>query len=561
MARMYPDPIDPETPSSAERQVYGLLRDQLTDDHVVFHSVAWQAMTRGGRRRDGEADFLIVHPTNGILVLEVKGGQIIHNRRRGEWYSIDRRGEPHAIKDPVKQGLESKYCFLDLLHELAGPSTRYVNIGHAVAFPDVYVTDEILSPELPPAIVMGQNHVNDLPGWIRGAFDHYRGKQDRHRTAPGREVIGKLLQLLGKTIYLKPAMWGQILLEKEQQAELTRQQYQLLDMLSRRDRALISGCAGSGKTMLAVEKASRLAESGFEVLLTCYNKNLAAFLRGRLRTRDGLTVQHFHELGFELAKRAGTLPENPSFDRTFFSEVLPDAMLEALDREPDYRFDAIVVDEGQDFEDAWWVPLQSLLREPDAGIFYIFYDAAQSLYNQEMAFPIVEEPFVLDVNCRNTRAILQRVQRFSDTPMRPPRHAVDGRPVEVLRYADADGLHEALAAVLERLTIEEHVPSENVVLLSPLSRANPHTLLQLTSKVGGFTITEGIEPIDGEIRCSTIHGFKGCESDVVVLLEAERWPEERNRDALLYVATSRARHHLIVALPDDAPAELVARLA
>ncbi len=561
MARMYPREIGPETESAAEHLLFGQLRHQLSDDYLVFHSVAWQTLTPGGRRRDGEADFVVLHPKNGILVVEVKGGEIIHDRKQGRWYSVDRSGKPHQIKDPIKQALASKYCLLDLLAEVAHQPSRRINIGHAAAFPDVFVTDRILSPDLPPAILLGQNHLTDVAGWMRAVLDHYRGKEDRGLTAPGPEVLEKLLELIGKSISLKPAMWGQILLEKQQQAELTRQQYLLLDALSRRSRALVSGCAGSGKTMLAAEKASRLATSGFETLLTCFNKNLAAFLRSRLGTPPRLTVQHFHELGYELAVRAGVLDGTPAFDNEFFSEVLPDAMLRAIEAEGDFRFDAIVVDEAQDFEDAWWIPLQSLLRDPDEGIFYIFFDEAQCLYNQELEFPIVDEPYVLDVNCRNTRLIQDQIRRFSDTPMRPHRRAVEGRPVELLRYESAEGPVPAIEQVLERLTVDEHIPSPKVVLLSPLSRHNPHTALGPNERIGGYVLTDSPDPADGEIRCSTVHGFKGCESDVVILLEVERWPEERDPGSLMYVATSRARHHLVVALSDDAPEELVRQFA
>jgi hypothetical protein len=558
---MYPDPIDPDTGSAAERQLYALLRDQLSDDHVVFHGVAWQALSGEGRRRDGEADFVILHPANGILIVEVKGGEIVRDAATGSWQSIDRHGSPHDIKNPIRQARESQYCFRDLLDGVAGRPMRSVNIGHAAAFPDVYVGDELLAPEAPSAILLGQNHLADLPAWVRGAFDYYRGTMGRRETAPGREAIDRLVAQLGARVHLRPVMWGEIGREKEQQAELTRQQVQVLRFLGRRSRALISGCAGSGKSMLAVEKASRLAESGFAVLLTCYNKNLAAFLRARLGPRSRLTVQHFHELGYELAARTGTLPANPAFDTSFFADALPEAMLEALDREPTARFDAIVVDEGQDFEDAWWIPLQSMLHDPDDGIFYIFYDAEQSLYNAELGFPIDDEPYVLDVNCRNTRHIAEQVRRFSGSHMRLPQRAVEGRPVEVLRYEGRGGLAATLAATLDRLVEDDGVPGSSIVVLSPLARSNPHTALHPRARIGRFALTEDCEPAEGEIRCSTIHGFKGCESDVVILVEAEQWPEDRNRDSLLYVATSRARHHLIVVLPNDAPEPLVARFA
>ena len=60
---------------------------------------------------------------------------------------------------------------------------------------------------------------------------------------------------------------------------LTEQQYRVLDMLSRQSRVAIAGCAGSGKTFLAAEKARRLAAQGFRVLLVVFNVLLAEHLR------------------------------------------------------------------------------------------------------------------------------------------------------------------------------------------------------------------------------------------------------------------------------------------
>ena len=76
MARMYPNELSSETESGAERLLYQAFRDDLDNDYTVFHSVAWQSLDGEGRPRDGETDFVIIHPTRGILVLEAKGGAI-----------------------------------------------------------------------------------------------------------------------------------------------------------------------------------------------------------------------------------------------------------------------------------------------------------------------------------------------------------------------------------------------------------------------------------------------------------------------------------------------------
>ena len=86
MARMIPTTIDDTTASRAERLMFGGLRDQLPDDYTVLHAVAWTRRTRGYPDSDGEVDFVVIHPTRGLLVLEVKGGRIRVDGETGKWF-------------------------------------------------------------------------------------------------------------------------------------------------------------------------------------------------------------------------------------------------------------------------------------------------------------------------------------------------------------------------------------------------------------------------------------------------------------------------------------------
>ena len=90
MATMYPPRFPSGSPTS-ERNVYEALQG-LDDDWLVFHSVGWQG-ARHGKQGDGEADFVIAHPRKGVMVVEVKGGNV--EIRDGRWFSIDRSGSPH----------------------------------------------------------------------------------------------------------------------------------------------------------------------------------------------------------------------------------------------------------------------------------------------------------------------------------------------------------------------------------------------------------------------------------------------------------------------------------
>jgi superfamily I DNA/RNA helicase len=103
-------------------------------------------------------------------------------------------------------------------------------------------------------------------------------------------------------------------------------------------------------------------------------------------------------------------------------------------------------------------------------------------------------------------------------------------------------LAAALGSVLKRLIGTEGLDPAEVVVLTP--RSASRSALAGVAKAGGQALTWG-EPVAGAVRCSSIHGFKGLESDVVVLVECDQAHRE-SRDALMYVAVTRARHQVVV---------------
>jgi superfamily I DNA/RNA helicase len=67
----------------------------------------------------------------------------------------------------------------------------------------------------------------------------------------------------------------------------------------------------------------------------------------------------------------------------FWKHDLPLQMADlATQLGPGHRFDSIVVDEAQDFADAWWDPLLAALKDPDDGCLYVFTDEGQRVFNR-----------------------------------------------------------------------------------------------------------------------------------------------------------------------------------
>jgi hypothetical protein len=105
-------PIPPTPAASAAGEAKVLLAFQsLRDDFRIYHRKSWYSFDGPDGSREGvcegEADFLVLHPDLGMLVLEVKGGRIAFDGRTGAWTSTARDGRVYSIKDPFLQAQRS----------------------------------------------------------------------------------------------------------------------------------------------------------------------------------------------------------------------------------------------------------------------------------------------------------------------------------------------------------------------------------------------------------------------------------------------------------------------
>ena len=195
------------------------------------------------------------------------------------------------------------------------------------------------------------------------------------------------------------------------------------------------------------------------------------------------------------------------------------------------------MDEGQDFHDGWWTTIELLLSDPDDGILYVFADDHQDLYRTGWAPPFEAEPFQLDINCRNTVEIAERVNAIFDRD--EPSLGVSGQKPG---FVDAEG-KKAKEKIIQfvQVLLNEGMAPESIAVLTK----NRRMVDSLSgSKMGNSKPTEAGQP---GLTVDTIHRFKGLEADaVVVWLDKVDGIEDR---ALAYVGMSRARALLLVVGP------------
>lgn len=555
MAKIYPERLpqsvidDPKL--SAERKTFLALKS-LPGKFTIFYSIHWQTHTDDWGVKEGEADFIIVHPDIGILVLEVKGGGISYSAERDQWFSQDRYGTKNPIQDPIEQGRRNHFSLLSQLKSLPNWGGSFINIDHAVCFPDVFLRGMQFRPDLAREIILDHDDLEDIEQSIQRVFQYLFG--GRYVSgSPGLERVRIITDYLGRSFEMTTPLGVELEYEDQKLVQLTEQQFLALSLLGDRKRAAIAGCAGSGKTMLAIKKAQQLADLDLSVLLTCFNAALADDLRTRLQKVD---MSHFHGLCRSAAEKSGTIISQAQNEQELNDTLLPEALMEAS-TQIGRVYDAIIVDEGQDFKENYWIALETLLK--DDGVLFVFFDNNQNLYGSMGNFAglIQEPPFQLTVNCRNTQAIHNIVVRYHNKPQSLSCLSPEGRTPEVLSYRGENEGLRLLQQVLHRLIVDEHIHPADIAILTP--RGREKTRLTPGMHLGMFTISAVPSTERYTVQATSVYRFKGLERRVIILTEIDQ-RTVFNSDMVMYVGCSRARTHLLILHDTDAPADLIRRI-
>jgi hypothetical protein len=560
-----------ETPGAiAEQLVVQRLRAVLPPSVAVLANLSW-ILREHGYVREGEADVVIGDPDHGIMVIEVKAGQIRRDAT-GTWWAGPRR----LPRSPFKQASDSRHSLVDKLCELPGWPARLKPIaGQAVAFPHVELDSMrgrlgLLGPEVDPDLIADQSMFMEtdasraeLTAFIDRAFASWSGSSDTR--PPGKAGIDALVAMTSEPFEITPMLRNEIAEGESKVIKLTAEQFSLLNTLRSIRRASIVGGAGTGKTLIAAEKARRLAREGFRTLLVCFNSPLAGMLAQEVaKTVDEtglLEVKTFHQLCEDLGREAGVLGPRPTPVRQpWFDITLPRALDDAIAKLGP-RYHSIVVDEGQDFDAGWLLSLEGLLFGGREDVLYIFHDPAQALFREDAVGGLGMDEYPLAMNCRNAQPIHALIQRFAGEGLSAEALRQDGRRPELIEADGPQATIKALRTVLHRLRVDEGVkPWDIAVLTGARLEDSPVWHVpgrQLGNEVLGNPAVDDAgrslgapaqdvpELPSDVILCDTIRRFKGLERPVIILVELSTNDAEM-LDRLLYVGGSRARQYLVV---------------
>ena len=533
MAIMIPEKPRNFDPASQEGLIFDALAS-LSEDYYVFHSFRITD-TREGIFHESETDFVILNRTKGVICLEAKAGQVRYEN--GCW--LYGSGIPMHNGGPFNQASANKY---KLMRYISDSNMAFVlekcKFFHAVWFPSVS-NDRLRSMTLPSegdkTLVLTKEALSDPEEFIDRVYA--LELPSRVQTNLSEFECKRLVrEIFCPQFNVFPSASFEADLKKIVFHRLLDEQAGILDFLDEQLTAAVNGAAGTGKTMIAVEKARRHAAFGEKVLFLCFNTQLKDYLENNYAREF---VSYYTIAGFA-CKICNTA-------RPDYKELK--SKLEDYYISGSFPYKHVIIDEGQDFgseaiEETDIIQLiHDIIVDTDqGGTFYVFYDRLQLIQAREMPKFISDLDCRLTLyrNCRNTENIA--VTSLRPITERKPRvfdGAVKGAPAKLHFCDSVQSEHERIDVIIDELAADGY---RDIVILTCKTEAT--SVLSNSVKGGRYR---------NKYLFTTCRKFKGLEADVVVLVDVDKTTFEQDNVLLFYVGTSRARIKLEITavLSDD----------
>ncbi|MEH7502928.1 3'-5' exonuclease [Neobacillus drentensis] len=252
-------------------------------------------------------------------------------------------------------------------------------------------------------------------------------------------------------------------------------------------------------------------------------------------------------------------------------------------------YDAILIDEGQDF-DADWLRLVSLLINTDTQSLLLVEDRAQTIYRrkrsylQDTGLSFQGRSKVLSINYRNTAQIVKFAWEFyrehSMFKNKVVNRSLEGEiiaPQSTKRKGPEPGIIKAVnffdemrivAKQIQRLHEEKKVPLDEMLILYRVKRTHKYPIVDIIKRslnelgLPNFWITENdvskrsFEKEDGKIKISTIDSSKGLDFQSVFIVNVDSMPfpleEDKEREvSLFYIGMTRAKEYLCLSYSSE----------
>jgi hypothetical protein len=611
MATAVPETIRTSA-TAGERLLFRTLKDYLPDDYIVYYEPEIQGF---------HPDFVIIGPDLGLIVLEVKDytRNTLYQLNKDEWTIRSSSGDLHTVKSPIRQARDYVFKIVDVLKKDKSLIQTEGKYQFQLKFPYGYGTVFTRLNQ--------QQFIKDgLYSLIEPEYTLTRDQIDPdHEDFSEDILVEKLLNMFNVSFRLKEPLsyeeintiryylfpevrigaefketvpyQDQLLLSLHDIKTMDLHQENLAKQIGDKNR-LIRGVAGSGKTLILASRAKMLAKDhpDWKILILCYNislsQNIAQIVHAMSSEPENLFDFHFGENGLETDV---SIPENIHV-RNFHqwlkrdlhtSEQRMDQYIKLLEKGQAIapKYDAILIDEGQDFE-ANWLHLVSLCLNPETRSLLLVEDRAQTIYSrkrsyvQDTGLDFRGRSKILNINYRNTSQIVSFAWEFFQKHSTLQNKVVQGQTegVEIIspKSTKRKGPNAAILKVdsfakemkiIAKQIVQLHefknVPFLEMLILYRVKRTHKENIIGTIQRalqkedIPFSWVTENeaskrnFNREEETVKISTIDSSKGLDFQAVFIVKADTMPfpleQDKEREvSLMYIAMTRAKEYLCV---------------
>lgn len=524
MARMIPEYGPHETESFGEQQLYSIFKNKLPDDYIVIHSLPWLCAAvktldpHTKPKPTGEIDFLIIHPENGVLALEVKSG--VYRVEESVFVHV----KNNFVINPINQTRKNIHGLSSWLG--TNPSLR-LRIGYGFIFPDSDFRSVPVSPGMfdtttnpPQPLYIDFMNMPEVEQHIIRLMVYW--KRALSNPSLGAVKTAKLIEFLTPTIDGQPQWGRRIVYDNKIWLRLTNEQSNVVRSVLRNKISLINGWPGTGKTLVAIEAARKLTFEKKRVLFISFNKNLTEYVKEQLSEYPTSTVCTWHSLCRQAEKELGRI----NFTDEWYKTICAEDLLEAVNNNLMTEYDALIVDEAQALSPSWCQLLIRWFKEKQTAFFcdetQIFPYEQDTVSLIELSEMLGVEPFFLTIILRMPKAITETISEVIHPKLQhySPRDFKEDTLQEIITITPCEDLVKAKMALIASGVCE----SDIVILTGSI----------VNSLYFSFLLKE-------KETSETIAKFRGLESPVVLIIGAEQLSTSE-----LFCAYSRATSMCIV---------------
>lgn len=525
MAIMHPSDLTAYAPNASEREVYNLFRDQLPENYEVFYSFKWSYLDENGKMKKSESDFIVIDPDRGFLCIEAKGGyDMTIDIDTQVWHLHDRFGGRDLDESPYDQAEGSMYFLEKTYRKMNGIDFPGI-FGAGVIFPFYNIPNSPHISDRNAELTIDKTQKNDIKNRIDHMFNVW-GRGKYKASGYDKSFSDALIEMIRKKVAIAAAAGSLIELKERELDIVNRVQDNYVYFLQNIRQFYVRGGAGTGKTWMAIKLAN--AESQIKdakVLFACASRPLSEMIRKNVT--ESVDVYCVEDLFRHICVKDAPI-DAPLFENV--DQYLCDEL---------EQYDAIFIDEAQDFTPEWAYVIRLLLRDDKESRLGVFYDDVQILREESFAdsFMIDTPPFLLRENIRNTSSIYNWATERTNLGKDVIANPVEGPKPNFENMKDYKHLTNRLQNLFKEFLVDEDVKSSSITILVDDVDG---FMTKYKDGIAKWSFSTKRTNDEDELFVSDIGDYKGLESDMVIFIHKNDLSEN-----LKYIAYTRAKYYLI----------------